>query len=237
MLFTVYLVTSLLAMTGTFLYDIYNGSLKRAQICPEIQKRTLKKTLPVIGINLMSAYPVIYFYEWWNMNREHTQIPIFLLVPIIALTSDFFFYMSHRLFHQRIWIPWVGSVNLYEYHKIHHEFTETTSIAALYAHPIDNLVANFIPLTLPIAYFNPERHYLYGMIIFGVLKSIIWAHGNYIFSSNFHEMHHRTFIYNYGSSRFFDKLFGTLHPDFGSVFQIKGIDLFLNKIKNKKIES
>ena len=55
------------------------------------------------------------------------------------LIEDFTFYWGHRILH----LP-----KLYRFHKIHHEFTNTTSIAVLYCHPVEHIFALMLPNAL-----------------------------------------------------------------------------------------
>jgi methylsterol monooxygenase len=60
------------------------------------------------------------------------------------------FYYTHRLFH---------SPKFYKYiHEIHHEWQAPIAIADKYAHPIEHIVSNLMPLFLGI--FDRKSIYL-----------------------------------------------------------------------------
>jgi|LakMenEpi03Aug12_release.lakeMendotaPanAssembly.Ray.scaffolds.fasta_scaffold4459144_1 sterol desaturase/sphingolipid hydroxylase (fatty acid hydroxylase superfamily) len=58
------------------------------------------------------------------------------------IIGDFFFYWAHRVFH----LPYFYK----RFHKKHHEFKNTITLAAVklifktYAHPVENLICNYI---------------------------------------------------------------------------------------------
>jgi sterol desaturase/sphingolipid hydroxylase (fatty acid hydroxylase superfamily) len=70
--------------------------------------------------------------EWPSIGILALQLLIFML------TEDFLFYWAHRIFHRP---------SLYKkIHKVHHEFVTPTAIASLYAHPLEFIVANSLPV-------------------------------------------------------------------------------------------
>lgn len=55
----------------------------------------------------------------------------------MMLVEDFAFYWSHRMLHT----PYLYK----KVHKVHHEFNNTVSIAATYAHPVEYFLAIYYP--------------------------------------------------------------------------------------------
>lgn len=134
----------------------------------------------------------------------------------MMVIEDFIFFTLHRLLH---------TPALYKYHKVHHEFNNTVSIAGLHFHVVEFFLIQSLSFLI-----NMRLACLYGpmhistVVIWFVLR--IWdaniGHSGYNFSwaplqllpfctnDEFHDFHHTTNSGNYGSHfRFWDILFGT----------------------------
>ena len=74
------------------------------------------------------------------------------------IIDDTLFYWIHRLFH----IPFFYKL----FHKKHHEYNNTVGIAAIYAHPIEYLFGNLLPVVLGPAILSTQSHYATHMIWF-----------------------------------------------------------------------
>ena len=65
---------------------------------------------------------------------------ILLELPMFIIVEEFGFYYSHILLHSKL---------LYKsLHKIHHEWTAPVGLAALYAHPLEHILSNLLPIAL-----------------------------------------------------------------------------------------
>jgi sterol desaturase/sphingolipid hydroxylase (fatty acid hydroxylase superfamily) len=108
------------------------------------------------------------------------------------------------------------------FHKQHHEFKAPIGMASEYAHPVEFLLSNLLPIsTAPIvlsAIFGPE---LVGMhpityLLFTAINvtGTISGHSGYQLPWNkptlgAHDEHHRLFNVNYGTFGVLDWLHGT----------------------------
>lgn len=136
-------------------------------------------------------------------------LEMFLSLIVQVISNEILFFYGHWLFH--------ASPFLYGHiHKIHHEFKAPCAMAAIYAHPIELLVADFIPLGAGILMFNHNLYAAAVFITFAVLGTQthhcgfrwpwIAEHGN---QPDFHDFHHEKFNCNYGNIGFLDALHGT----------------------------
>lgn len=137
-------------------------------------------------------------------------------ILLMMLIEDFIFFTFHRLLH---------TPTLYKYHKVHHEFNTTVSIAGLHFHVVEFFLIQSVSFLI-----NMRLVCFYGPIHISTIVSWfilrIWdaniAHSGYNFSwaplqllpfcanDEFHDFHHTTNSGNYGSHfRFWDTLFGT----------------------------
>ena len=73
------------------------------------------------------------------------QILFFIIV------EDASFYWSHRTLHT----PYFFS----KIHKVHHEYYNSISIAAIYAHPLEYLFGNIVPTALGFTLLGSRTHF------------------------------------------------------------------------------
>ncbi|KAL1511302.1 hypothetical protein AB1Y20_006107 [Prymnesium parvum] len=124
------------------------------------------------------------------------------------LVNEVLFFYSHWALHQ-------GA--LYRrIHKIHHEFTAPYALAALYAHPVEFVVADLIPFTAGFFVFRPHIFFVF-MWITGACLGTQTHHSGYRLpwiasfdeQPNFHDFHHKRFNCCYGTLGWLDALHGT----------------------------
>jgi sterol desaturase/sphingolipid hydroxylase (fatty acid hydroxylase superfamily) len=132
------------------------------------------------------------------------------------LMEDLFFYIGHSTLHrpQFYWI-----------HKKHHEYANTVSIAAEYAHPIEHVFGNSLPTFIGykvLSHIYPVHSItIWVFLTFRILETCdghsgyewSWAQSELLpFSagSSYHNFHHSHNSGNYGSIfKIWDSLFGT----------------------------
>jgi len=165
-------------------------------------------------VNLPCFILIYPFYMHAGLQTTGPMPSILELVKgavVCVIVEEILFYYSHRLFHH-------GSV--YKYiHKQHHDFQAPVAIAAEYAHPIESIVSNTLPVLLgPLAaayVFNGAHVTLLWFWLFLALTSTLNSHGGYDFpfyptgDAKVHDFHHSSFRDNYGTIGFLDWLHGT----------------------------
>lgn len=124
----------------------------------------------------------------------------------IVLCELMFFY-SHRLLHSK---------KLYaRIHRTHHAFTTPIALSAQYAHPIEFIVSNFLPLHLPRMLLLHDCH----IISFWVFSSMVAlvscsVHSGYALwgigeLAKRHDWHHQRVSVNFGTFWVLDCIHGT----------------------------
>jgi Delta7-sterol 5-desaturase len=207
---------------------------RRIQPQPFTRAQLLRELLYSLSTSVIFASAIILVFGL-NQKQQFTQIYptieshgwlwFWMSIPTAIALHDFYFYWAHRAMH----LPGV-----YErVHKVHHLSTNPSPLAALAFHPTEAVVE--IAGFLLIATFLPMHPT--AILIWAMIAQVTNAMGHLgyeLFPKNFaaspagqilntatsHNQHHRTFAYNFGLySVVWDRLFGTLHPNYGALFK------------------
>jgi fatty acid hydroxylase domain-containing protein 2 len=102
-----------------------------------------------------------------------------------VLCYEVFFYSSHRLLHHKFFYSHI--------HKIHHEWQASISIIALYAHPLEFVIANLMPVAAGYLILGCHIVIIWIWIV-ALLVSTLSDHSGYhlpfLHSAEFHDFHH-----------------------------------------------
>ena len=164
-----------------------------------------KATRTSLCNQLFISLPTLYFLSGLLEKSVETSIDDTWIITIIKLfliinLANIFFYLTHRLLHHEL---------IYKYiHYKHHEFIEPVAVSALYAHPIEHLVANILSFLCPLILIGTHYNLIILLLILGTIQTVL-AHVKYIYSTNDHTIHHKLYKYNYGFGGYIDKLFLT----------------------------
>ena len=149
-------------------------------------------------------------------NDRADPLPTVLLhLAACQLAECTLFFLSHRLLHTSF---------LYtRLHKVHHEFKGTVSVAAEHAHPVEQLLGNYLPVLLAPALLQVSLPTWLTWLAWRLLATYE-RHSGFDFSATalgrlgllhgdgarYHDHHHMVNKGNYGSGLdFFDVLCGT----------------------------
>ncbi len=191
---------------------------------------------------LLLGLPYLYFIcklnESWiftssNQTPQLPQIPsVFVILrDLIAyiVIEEVMFYFSHRLLH---WGSFYASI-----HKFHHKFTAPCAIAAIYAHPIEHMLSNVIPVAMGplLMSSHPITSMIWGLL---ALFNTMTVHSGYDLSAYivfpapyFHDWHHEKFNENFGAIQFLDYL---LQTNKNYLNTIKKGEMFVPRKQQKK---
>ncbi|KAF3932747.1 hypothetical protein ABW19_dt0205689 [Dactylella cylindrospora] len=125
-------------------------------------------------------------------------------IAISLVIREALFYYAHRLLHHPRLYPKI--------HKVHHRFTAPVALAAQYAHPIEQIVANILPITLPPQILHSHIITFWIFMALELLETTT-VHSGYDFFGNLakkHDLHHEKFLIHFGAILgWFDWFHGT----------------------------
>ena len=156
--------------------------------------------------------------SWSTLGTIAWQFAVYFVL------FDIYFYFLHRLMHTKA-LFWV--------HKVHHRSKVPDPLTAFSFHPIEGLLTGgFVPLM--VFFFDLHVYAIVIVNLYGVINSVLVHSGHEIFprwwyrksvskwylSPMFHDRHHIRWRHNFGAfTTIWDRLFGTMHPDFVSDYQ------------------
>ncbi|MPC17556.1 Fatty acid hydroxylase domain-containing protein 2 [Portunus trituberculatus] len=177
-----------------------------------VSGRALIKCLAVVNVNqLVLGLPFVEACRRILLMRGadfSPRLPPFFLVlqhlSVFTIIEEVLFYYFHRLCHHRL---------LYKHiHKLHHEWQSPIAVTAAYAHPVEHLFVNMIPIMVgPILLgSHPATIWLW---VFLATVNVLVHHSGYhlpfLPSPQFHDYHHLKFTGCYGVLGVLDRLHGT----------------------------
>jgi sterol desaturase/sphingolipid hydroxylase (fatty acid hydroxylase superfamily) len=188
-----------------FLYKYKLQKTERTQIKgPMIQ--LLLQNVITSQITIFLPLVVLMFYTYSDSHvygiRVEKQLPsgkeILRDFLVFLTVEEILFFYFHWILHQPMFYAKI--------HKIHHQFTSPVALAAIYAHPVEVLVGNILPMVLgPFLCHTHVLTYISWAVI-GITVTEI-HHSGYRFpwtlpfdhEPDFHDYHHEYFNRgNYG---------------------------------------
>ncbi|KAH0629874.1 hypothetical protein JD844_012325, partial [Phrynosoma platyrhinos] len=215
-------------LTPTFVFAGFNGILLIADVTGKprfitqyriqlgkndpVDREKLHKAIRTVVFNMVFIslpmmvllFPIIK----WRCEPCHLQLPTFhwflLELATFTLTEEILFYYSHRLVHHPF---------LYKHiHKKHHEWTAPIGIVSVYAHPVEHVVSNMLPvITGPVLLGSHVTSTTVWLCLALLATSVSHCgyHLPFLPSPEFHDFHHLKFNQCYGVLGVLDRLHGT----------------------------
>ena len=131
----------------------------------------------------------------WEFTRDFV---------VCVTIREFFFYHGHRALHA--WPALYRTI-----HKTHHRFTAPVAFAAIYAHPLEHIFVNVLPIAVPPLLLHTHILTMWVFVAWQLFESVT-VHSGYDFfygAAKMHDRHHERYNVYFGGIGIFDWLHGT----------------------------
>ncbi|TWW75085.1 fatty acid hydroxylase domain-containing protein 2 [Takifugu flavidus] len=174
------------------------AKLRQALKCVTLNQLFISGPIVVGVYHLMSLRGTPCSPELPTFHRALMELAFF------SILEEIMFYYSHRLFHQP---------NLYKrFHKQHHEWTAPIGVVATYAHPLEHVLSNLLPVVIGPVILGSHvstTSMWYCVALISTTISHCGYHLPFLPSPEFHDFHHLRFNQCYGVFGVLDRLHGT----------------------------
>lgn len=159
----------------------------------------------LIGLHALATYWIGLDHTFLEMDPHLPTLKTLAIDFIFGMAArEVMFYYVHRALHHP---------SIYVYiHKMHHKYTAPISFAAEYAHPVEHIIANVLPIALPLTLKGTHFLSLMAFSVFELFQAAA-DHSGYDFfklpPASIHDLHHEKFRVNYSTLGIMDWIHGT----------------------------
>lgn len=168
----------------------------------QLDKQTIiqeyKQMVPLCFFNLLISSFYLNYFENKYLNFTPNNYYFIVNLCLWILSTDLIFFSIHRLFHTKY---------LYFIHSTHHKYKYTYGMGAIYANPIEQIVANMFPPCASIIIWKIPYSHTQIITVLAFFYTIFISHGGFKIKKS-HLIHHLKYKCNYGLFQA-DNLFGT----------------------------
>ncbi|KAE8150786.1 fatty acid hydroxylase superfamily-domain-containing protein [Aspergillus avenaceus] len=202
---------SLYYLSLDFRYPSYSARHKIQPTPKQPSRKEIQHCFKVVARNqLLTSTLHILQLSIAKRGSSYTITPT--LPSALEITRDFaislllreaLFYYSHRFLHRPYFYVRI--------HKQHHRFTAPIALAAQFAHPLEQILANALPISLPPQILGSHIITFWIFLAYELFTTAT-VHSGYDFFQNkakMHDLHHEKFNLNYGSIGLLDWVHGT----------------------------
>jgi Delta7-sterol 5-desaturase len=225
-----------LANVGMFVFAVVVGETlvrrhRERRITPVPGPFSLTEMLlAVICVVLNAAFAVLGVILWREgiieirTYGEYSPLTVLADSLLLFVAMDFSMYIFHRVAHHPVFYPLA--------HRTHHQYESPRPISLFVLNPLEVIGFGTLWLVVVALYTSSIEGiliYLTLNLVFGMVGHLgvepapaAWVRTpiiRYFSTSTFHAEHHGTRHYNYGFYLIvWDRLFGTLSPEYGADF-------------------
>lgn len=184
----------------------------------------MKKTVALVTFNNLVCLPFSLLVETlfhqgkcpyaFDVEGLPSSLTLMCTIAFCMFVEDASFTAAHWTLHRKALYPYI--------HKLHHTHVTPVGIAAEYAHPIEFMLGNLLPVSLGPALLGKNIH-LFTVIVWYTFRALetLDGHSGYEFSwspyrlipfsgsASYHDFHHTHNVGNYSSFfSLWDTVFG-----------------------------